>query len=84
MLPGFFETKQSALIRAFVLPVSLFHYFKELLLQIYRGTHMLEIKLVTIIRLQNLIVRASAGTVFFLFSVLLDKNLTVALHGKPV
>lgn len=42
---------------------------------------MLEIKLVTIIRRQILIVRASAGTVFSL-SVLLDKNLTVALHWR--
>lgn len=73
MLPIFFETKQSALRQPFVLPVFLFHYCKELLLQIYRGTHMLEIKLVTIIRLQNLIVRASAGTVFSLFLSSLTK-----------
>lgn len=46
---------------------------------------MLQIKLVTIITLPNLIVRAGAGTVSLSPSpVLLDKNLTVALHGKPV
>lgn len=73
MLPSFFYTKQSALIQSFVSPVFLFYYCKELLLQIYRGTHMLEIKLVTIIRLQNLIVRASAGTVFSLFLSSLTK-----------
>lgn len=83
MLPNLFEN-QGALRHYFVFPVFLFHYWKELLLQIYRGTHMLKIKLVTIIRLQNLIVRAFTGTVFLSFSVLLDKNLTVALHGKPV
>lgn len=44
---------------------------------------MLEIKLLPVIRQQILIVRASAGTGSSL-SVLLDKNLTVALHGKPV
>lgn len=73
MLPGIFEIEQSALIHPFVSPVSLFYYCGELLLQIYRGTHMLEIKLVTIIRLQNLIVRASAGTVSSLFLSSLTK-----------
>lgn len=73
MLPTFFQTKHSTLIQSFVLLVFLFYYCKELLPQIYRGTHMLEIKLVTIIRRQILIVRASAGTVFSLFLSSLTK-----------